>query len=56
MAANLGAVGDICERHGVPFEKLGTVGGDTLVVDGLLSVPVEELAEHHAKALDPIVG
>jgi phosphoribosylformylglycinamidine synthase len=54
-ASNLGALGDVCERYGVPFEKIGTVGGDTLEVEGLLKVPVEELAEHHAKALDDIV-
>jgi phosphoribosylformylglycinamidine synthase len=55
-ASDFGALGDICERYGVPFEKIGTVGGDTLEIEGLLRVPVEELAEHHKQALDDIVG
>lgn len=32
---------------GVPFRRLGTVGGDALVVDGLLTLPVEQLREAH---------
>jgi len=46
----------ICAEHGVPFTGLGVVGGDRLTVDGLLEVPVAELAEAHRTALDEIVG
>ena len=53
--ANVGDVGDICARYGVPFEKIGTVTGDTLDIEGVCAVPVEALHESHAKALDPIV-
>ncbi|MBO6933575.1 MAG: phosphoribosylformylglycinamidine synthase subunit PurL [Deltaproteobacteria bacterium] len=46
----------ICTEHGVPFTGLGVVGGDRLTVDGVLEVPVAELAEAHRTALDEIVG
>jgi phosphoribosylformylglycinamidine synthase II len=55
-ASKLGAVGEICARHGVPFEKIGAVAGDTLLIEGACDVPVEELAEQHARALDSIVN
>ncbi|MCW5706013.1 phosphoribosylformylglycinamidine synthase subunit PurL [Shinella sp.] len=35
------------EGAGVPFRRLGTVGGDALVVDGLLSLPIEQLRDTH---------
>jgi phosphoribosylformylglycinamidine synthase len=54
-ASNVGAVGEICARYGVPFAKIGIVTGDTLAIDGACEVPVEELAERHARALDGIV-
>ncbi|MFC6444150.1 phosphoribosylformylglycinamidine synthase subunit PurL [Shinella zoogloeoides] len=31
----------------VPFRRLGTVGGDALVVDGYLSLPIEQLRSTH---------
>jgi phosphoribosylformylglycinamidine synthase len=46
----------LCEEHGVPFEAIGEVGGEALVVDGVLDVPVTELAALHHRALEPIVG
>ena len=54
--SNAAQVGDICARHGVPFEKIGTVTGQTVAIDGACEVPVEELAEAHASALDAIVS
>jgi phosphoribosylformylglycinamidine synthase len=53
---NVGEVGNICARYGVPFEKIGIVTGDTLAIDDVCKVPVEELAERHSKALDDIVS
>ncbi len=55
-ASDAGELGEICDRLGVPFEKIGVVTGVTLELEGLCSVPVEELAERHAKALDDISG
>ena len=55
-ASHVGELGETCDRLGVPFERIGVVTGETLEVEGLCSVPVEELAEHHAQALDDIVG
>jgi phosphoribosylformylglycinamidine synthase len=54
--SKVGAVGDICARYGVPFEKIGTVTGQTVAIEGVCEVPVEELAESHASALDAIVS
>jgi phosphoribosylformylglycinamidine synthase len=38
-------------RHGVPVMRLGTVGGDALVIDGGITLPVNELAEAHRATL-----
>jgi len=54
--SNVASLDRICERHGVRFEQIGTVGGETLEVTDHLSVSVKELAEHHGRALDSIVG
>ena len=35
------------EGAGVPFRKLGTVGGDTFAVEGLLSLDVSQLRNAH---------
>jgi len=53
---DVGEVGEICARHGVPFEKIGSVTGQTLAIEGACEVPIEELAESHAAALDSIVS
>ncbi len=47
---------EICARHDVPFQRLGRVEGDTLAIDGVCEVAVEELATSHAGALDSIVN
>jgi hypothetical protein len=46
----------VSKRYGVPFEKIGSVTGETLAIDGACEVPIEELTESHATALDDIVG
>ncbi len=46
----------VCNRLGVPFEVLGEVAGDTLAIEGVCDVAVEELAHAHAGALDAIVS
>ncbi|MGV1756505.1 phosphoribosylformylglycinamidine synthase subunit PurL [Rhizobium sp. A22-96] len=35
------------ESAGVPFRRLGTIGGDALVINGVLSLPVEQLRDAH---------
>lgn len=35
------------EGAGVPFRRLGRVGGDTIAVEGLLNVPVSQLRQSH---------
>ena len=50
------AVAMLCTEHGVPFEVIGEVGGNELVIDGALALPVGELATMHYGALGSIVG
>ena len=53
---HLARVEAICAEHSVPFETIGAVGGHTLQIESLLSLPVAELALAHRSALDEIVG
>ena len=46
----------LCKRFGVPFETIGTVAGHDLEIEGICSVPLDELAYAHGAALDSIVG
>ncbi|MGE3636852.1 MAG: AIR synthase-related protein, partial [Sandaracinaceae bacterium] len=48
-------VADVCESHGVPLTTLGEVGGTDLVIEGALSVPVDELSRLHHGCLDAIL-
>ncbi len=50
------AVALLCEEHAVPFEVIGEVGGNELVIEGSVAVAVGELAARHHAALTPIVG
>ncbi|MDQ3034495.1 MAG: phosphoribosylformylglycinamidine synthase subunit PurL [Myxococcota bacterium] len=54
--ARLDEVRAMCAAHDVPFEQVGTVGGDTVDIEGCLDVLVSELAEAHHRALESIVG
>jgi len=42
--------------HGVPGETIGTVGGDSLAVEGCFAIPLPELAAAHAAALPALFG
>jgi phosphoribosylformylglycinamidine synthase len=53
---HLGKVVEICERHGVPFEKLGIVTGQSLVIEGVCEVSIAALEKSHSTALDAIVS
>jgi phosphoribosylformylglycinamidine synthase subunit PurL len=50
------AIAERADRAGVPFTLLGETGGHELIVEGLASVPVSQLAAAHASALERIVG
>jgi phosphoribosylformylglycinamidine (FGAM) synthase-like enzyme len=43
------------QAAGVPFSVLGETGGDALIIDEVLRVPLAALAEAHRTALDPYV-
>jgi len=54
VAVRPGAAGDFaaaCEQAGVPAQVIGTTGGSNLELEGLFSVPLDELAETHRAAL-----
>lgn len=53
---NRAKVQERCTALGVPFTFLGFVGGDTLEIEDVLEVPVQVLAESHARALEGMVG
>jgi phosphoribosylformylglycinamidine synthase len=44
------------DAHGVPGETIGTVGGDSLAVDGCFGIPLTELAAVHARTLPALFG
>ncbi len=46
----------LCESAGVPVRRLGTVGGDSLAVEGLFEIPLAELREVHQGALPALFG
>ncbi len=51
---------DLVRRMAVQYDvalvEIGAVGGASLAIDGVLEVPVTELRDRHARALEPIVG
>ncbi len=48
--------GQLRDAHGVPGETIGTVGGDSLAVDGCFDIPLTELAAVHARTLPALFG
>jgi phosphoribosylformylglycinamidine synthase len=48
--------GTLAADHGVPAQVLGTVGGDSLAVDGCFEIPLTELASAHAGPLPALFG
>jgi phosphoribosylformylglycinamidine synthase len=44
------------DAHGVPGETIGTVGGDSLAVNGCFGIPLTELAAVHARTLPALFG
>jgi phosphoribosylformylglycinamidine synthase len=54
--ADPGAVRAAAEAAGVPVTELGTTGGDALVVDGVLELPLAELREAWTATLPALFG
>ena len=50
------AFGALCDTHGVPGQRIGTVGGDSLVADGCFAIPLTELAAGHGQTLPALFG
>jgi phosphoribosylformylglycinamidine synthase subunit PurL len=53
---DVGKVRALAEQHGAPFTVLGSAGGRSLVVEGLLDVPVESLNTAHKQGFRKVVG
>jgi phosphoribosylformylglycinamidine synthase len=50
------AFGDLAASFGVPAATIGRTGGDSLVVDGRLEIPLGELAAAHEGTLPALFG
>jgi phosphoribosylformylglycinamidine synthase len=50
------AFGRLRDEHGVPGQAIGTVGGDSLDVDGWFAIALTELAAVHAGTLPALFG
>ena len=50
------AFDQLCAAHDVPGVTIGTVGGADLTVEGLFSIPLDELAEVHTRTLPALFG
>jgi phosphoribosylformylglycinamidine synthase len=46
----------LATTYGVPVARLGSTGGDALVVDGLFDVPLDELRTAHERTLPALFG
>jgi phosphoribosylformylglycinamidine synthase len=44
-----------CKAAGVPFASIGTVGGDRLVISGLVDVPVARLSDAWRRGLPSLL-
>jgi phosphoribosylformylglycinamidine synthase len=53
---DVGRARALAEQHGVPFEVIGEVGGNTVAVEGACEVEVSRLMDAHHRCLEPIVG
>jgi phosphoribosylformylglycinamidine synthase II len=51
----MGLLEDICAANGVPFERLGAVGGDRLVIENMVDAAVSELATIYDTSLEAAV-
>jgi phosphoribosylformylglycinamidine synthase len=54
--ADLDRLVDLATRHGVPAAPLGVTGGDALVVEGLLELPVGDLRAAWSATLPAALG
>jgi phosphoribosylformylglycinamidine synthase len=52
---DLGKIEEIAKSHEIPFERIGQVAGSTLVIEGLVDLPVEKLADAYDNAIQRIM-
>ncbi len=55
-AADAGKVEALCKAEGVPYSRIGTVGGDRLTVKGLLDAKVAELEKAWRGGIPAVLG
>ncbi|HEX6845246.1 MAG TPA: AIR synthase-related protein, partial [Actinomycetota bacterium] len=48
--------GALADAHGVPAMRIGETGGPRAVIEGLIDIPVEELADVWANAIPRLLG
>ncbi len=53
---DIGALEELTGSLGVPLTRLGETGGDAVTVDGVLSIPIEELRETWSRTLPEALG
>jgi phosphoribosylformylglycinamidine synthase len=46
----------ICKAAGAPLEEIGQVGGNALIIDGVLEARVSDLREPWSSAITRVVG
>ncbi|MBV9853802.1 MAG: phosphoribosylformylglycinamidine synthase subunit PurL [Streptosporangiaceae bacterium] len=46
----------LCDEHGVPAERIGVTGGDSLDIGGCFSIPLAELSAAHTRTLPALFG
>ena len=47
---------ELAKRSGVPFEKIGKVEGDHLIVGNEINVPIDQLAQVYFTSIDKMMG
>ncbi len=53
---NASSFESVCAAHNVPCTNVGTVGGDTLIIENLLSASVEEVSKTYYETLPGIMA
>jgi phosphoribosylformylglycinamidine synthase len=56
LASDEDALLNACAALGVPVRRLGVTGGDAVTVDGLFSIPLDELRAAHEGTLPQLFG
>lgn len=54
-ASNQNVIENLCKKSNLPIEIIGNVGGESLVIDGYLDMPVNEIREIYENAISNIM-